>query len=365
MHIVLLYKDYPPVSGGIEGHTATLARGLVARGHQVTVLVTNTTGTTTVAHTRAGLTVIRAGRLATLSSTPLSLAYWWRARQFAHVDVVHLQFPYPPADLAARLIPHAPPLVVTYQADITRQRWLRVAYAPLLRATLRRARRIIVTSTAYMQHSYWLQPHRARCRVVPLGIDAHRFAPAPMPRPAGAMPTLLFVGRLRYYKGLPYLLHALARMRQPCRLVIAGDGPEAPHVRTLVAALGLADRVTLLGDVPDADLPGVYQQADVFVLPSHLPAEAFGIVLLEAQASGLPVISTALGTATSIVNRHGQTGLVVPPADAHALAHAADWLLAHPHRAHQMGAAGRANVLAHYTHELMLTQTEQVYQSVL
>lgn len=365
MHIVLLYKDYPPVPGGIEGHMATLAHGLVARGHRVTVLVTNPARTTTVAHPQAGLTVIRAGRLATLSSTPLSLAYWWQARQLAPVDVVHLQFPYPPADLAARLVPHAPPLVVSYQADITRQRWLRRAYAPLLRATLRRARAIIVTSTAYMQHSPWLQLHRARCRVVPLGIDVSRFAPAPVPRRAGAVPTLLFVGRLRYYKGLPYLLHALPQMHQPCRLLIAGDGPEAPRLRALVATLGLADRVTLLGDVPDADLPGVYQQADVFVLPSHLPAEAFGIVLLEAQASGLPVISTALGTATSTVNRHGQTGLVVPPADAPALAQATDWLLAHPQRARQMGAAGRANVLAHYTHELMLTQTEQVYQSVL
>lgn len=135
------------------------------------------------------------------------------------------------------------------------------------------------------------------------------------------MPRLLFVGRLRYYKGLHILIEAL-RQVEGVELWIAGHGPERARLERQVASARLNQRVRFLGDVADDDLPALYRQADIFVLPSHLRAEAFGIVLVEALASGVPCISTALGTGTDFVNVHQETGLVVPPGDAAALAEA-------------------------------------------
>src|SRR5581483_8796896 len=119
---------------------------------------------------------------------------------------VHLHFPYPPGDLIYRRLPGRPPLVVTYHSDIVRQQALLRAYRPLLALTLRRAARILPTSPNYMVSSPFLRRFAARCSVVPLGIDAARFAQADARRVAAIRarydaPLLLFVGRLRYYKG--------------------------------------------------------------------------------------------------------------------------------------------------------------------
>jgi rhamnosyl/mannosyltransferase len=116
--------------------------------------------------------------------------------------------------------------------------------------------------------------------------------------------------------------------------------------------------------VSDAELPAVYHAADVFVLPSHLRAEAFGIVQLEAQAAGLPVVCTELGTGTSYITHHGITGFVVPPADPPALARALDVLLANPALAQQMGAQGKARAYAEFSHERMLQRYLELYADV-
>jgi rhamnosyl/mannosyltransferase len=145
MHILQLYKDYFPVLGGIENHVRELSEGLVARGHRVTVLVTSQDGRTAVERPLPGLVVIKAARALHMASTPLSLEMVGLARRL-RPDVVHLHFPYPPADLAYAAMPERAPLVVTYHSDIVRQRALLQFYRPLLELTLRRAARILATS---------------------------------------------------------------------------------------------------------------------------------------------------------------------------------------------------------------------------
>jgi rhamnosyl/mannosyltransferase len=134
---------------------------------------------------------------------------------------------------------------------------------------------------------------------------------------------------LRYYKGLQYLLAALPAIAG-ARLLVVGEGPMRPELERQIAALGLGERVILAGRVPAAQLPGCYRAADLFCLPASERSEAFGLVQVEAMSSGLPVISTELGTGTSYVNQHGESGWVVPPRDPAALAHAANALLADP-----------------------------------
>lgn len=368
MHILHIYKDYYPVLGGIENHIKVLAEAQAAGGHQVTVLVTNT-GPRTEVQRVGNLTLIKAGRLAHLASTPLSVEQFRQARRLRGVDIVHLHAPYPPGDLIAHLVPGSPPLVVSYHSDIVRQRNLLRFYQHLLRRTLAWASRIVVASPRYIETSAFLRPQANKCVVVPYGIDITGFTP-PDPARVGAIraqfgtPLLLFVGRLRYYKGLHFLVAALAQMRTPAHLLVVGTGPERPALQEQIQAAGLMQRIHFLDDVSDAELPTVYAAADLFVLPSHLRAEAFGIVQLEAQAAGLPIVCTELGTGTSYVTQHGVTGFVVPPADPAALARAIEVLLANPDLAQRMGAAGRQRVMQEFPPARMVARIEEVYRAV-
>jgi len=175
MHILHLYKDYPPVLGGIENHIQVLAEAQVRAGHRVTVLVCDPGPRTTVREEN-GVTVIRAGRLATAASMPLSLSQPLRLARL-RPDIVHVHSPYPLGELANALLGQARATVITHHSDIVRQRgWLRL-YGPLLRRVLARADRIIATSPRYIETSPWLWPVREKCVVVPLGVDHRRFLP--------------------------------------------------------------------------------------------------------------------------------------------------------------------------------------------
>jgi glycosyltransferase involved in cell wall biosynthesis len=355
--------------GGIEHHIKVLAEGLVARGHEVTVLVTNT-GRATSVEARNGVRVIKAGRLVEAASTPLSVAMLRQAREL-QADLVNLHMPYPPGDLAALAIRHAP-LVLTYHSDIVRQRRLLQLYRPLLESTLRRATRIIATSEPYVRSSRFLRRYASKCRIVPLSVDPGRFAAATEAEAAAVRrryaitpdePLILSVGVLRYYKGLHLLLDAMTQLE--ATLLIVGAGPEEQRLRDLAQAFGLARRVHFAGRVSDTELPAYYRAADVFVLASHLRAEAFGIVQLEAMAAGLPVIGTELGTGTSVVNQHGVTGFVVPPNEPLRLASALRVLLANPELRRQLGQQARQRVNECFTHEQMIDRSLAVYAEAL
>ena len=366
MHILHVYKDYFPVLGGMENHLRIVAEGLVRRGHTVTVLVSNTYRKTMVERLN-GVSVIKAAEWLRRASTPLSpgmLPLSWRVP----ADIIHLHHPFPPGDLVYWLRRRRPPLVISYQSDIVRQRRLLQLYRPLLERTLGAADRILAASPQYIQSSDWLRPHAAKCAVVPLSVDAERFA-RPDPASVAAIKArygallLLFVGRFRHYKGLHFLVEALRSIPQ-AQLLLVGVGPEEGRLRALAERLGLAGRIHWAGEIADEDLPDYYAAADLFVLPAHLRAEAFGIVQLEALAAGLPIVSTELGTGTSYVNSHNETGLVVAPADPAALAGAINELLADPDRRAAYAAAGRRRAREHFSEERMLDQIEAVYREV-
>jgi rhamnosyl/mannosyltransferase len=368
MRVLHLYKDYFPVRGGIEGHLRLLAEGLAARGHAVTALV-SASGAQGSVETEGGVRVVRAGRVATVASTPLSPALpALLARE--RPELLHLHHPYPPADLAALLAAREVPLVVSYHSDIVRQRRVGQVVAPLVQATLRRARRIIAASPAYIRSSRVLAPLASRCRVVPYGVAPAQFALADPTRIAALRarfpgPLVLFVGRLRYYKGVDRLVRAMAQV--PARALFVGDDASVRRadLERLAAELGLAARVHFLGAQEDDALHACYHAADLFVLPSVERSEAFGIVQIEAQAAGLPVICTELGTGTSYVTQHGRTGIVVPPDDVDALARAMRALLASPELARALGAAGRVRAEREFSLGRMLDRIEAVYAEAL
>ena len=367
MKILHIYKDYHPVFGGIENHLRWLAEAQAARGHDVTVLVTNPAGMKTTISEENGVQAIRAARVATIASTPISLSMPVILRR-QQPDIVHLQFPYPVGETSQWLMRRGRATVISYQSDVVRQATILRFYAPILKRVLQQADRILASSPNYIQSSPWLRPLADKCTVVPLGIDVSRFS-TPRPQAVHAIrqrypgPILLFVGRLRYYKGLDTLIRAMQQVE--ATLLVVGTGPEADHLTALRDDLGLAGKVHFLGDVGDDQLPAHYQAADIFVLPSSHRSEAFGIVLLEAMAAGTPLISTELGTGTSWVNQDGVTGLVVPPRDADALAAAINRLLGDEALRKAMGDRAQDRARTEFDLPVLVDRVLAVYEQVL
>ncbi len=357
MHV---YKDIFPVLGGMENHIRLLCRELARnRDLDVRILVTNT-GRRSEAGSLDGVPVVRAGRIATIASTPISVRLPIELRRI-RPDIVHLHSPYPVGEVAAlAATPHVP-TVITYQSDVVRQRALLKLYGPILKHVLRRASRILVTSVPYLESSPWLQPVRDHCQIVPLGIDLDPFTRV-LPRGDGR--TLLFVGRFRYYKGLQYLIEAMPSIVD-ARLLLVGTGPMEPQLRAQVQKLGLERRVEFIPGVPDEALPEYYAKADIFVLPACERSEAFGLVLVEACASGLPCVSTELGTGTSYVNLSGQTGLVVPPAQASPLAEACNRLLADERLRREYGLQARRRAIAEFDIKRVAAEVTKVYREIV
>lgn len=368
MKILHIYKDYPPIVGGIENHMCWLSKAQTQRGHDVTVLVTSRDRHTSE-RVEKGVRVIRAARLAHVASTPLSLSMPRLLRR-QRPDIAHLHFPYPPGELSQLLFGESRRTVITYHSDIVRQRKLLRLYRPALDVLFRRAAIILPTSSAYAASSPILRKWLGKCRIIPLGIPLERFTDtvsAPEVariRATSGTPLVLFVGALRYYKGLQHLIQALP-MLPPVHLVVIGDGPMGQEWAEGASQAGVADRVHFLGQVSDQALPAYYQACDLFVLPSTVRAEAFGISLVEAMAGGRAVVSTELLTGTSYVNVHGQTGLVVPPGDPLALAAAIGRLLADDNLRATMGRAARARAVAEFGLDVMVERVLAVYDEIL
>jgi rhamnosyl/mannosyltransferase len=364
LRVLQVGKFYPPHMGGIETHLANLCGALRTEVELAVVVAAD--GPRTVAETVDGVEVTRLGTRATVASAPLTPGL---ARHIgaAGADLVHVHLPHPTAVLSCLAARHRGALVATYHSDIVRQRLSAAAFAPFGERFYRRAAALVATSPDYAASSPVLRRHAARVRVIPYGIPAADFAAAD-PAAVAALrerfgPRLvLAVGRLIYYKGFEVLIRAMRRVDG--RLAILGDGPLRRRLEQTVAEAGVGDKVTLAGEVPNRDIAPWYHAAAVYALPSIARSEAFGIVQLEAMASGVPVVNTALDSGVPFVSRHGECGLTVPPGDLEALAAALGELLDDPERARRLGEAGRARVLREFTVEAMARRTLELYREV-
>jgi glycosyltransferase involved in cell wall biosynthesis len=172
-------------------------------------------------------------------------------------------------------------------------------------------------------------------------------------------PIVLTAARLHEQKGIDVLLDAAALV-PGATFVVAGDGPLRQRLEARACQLEIAQRVVFLGQ--RHDVPDLMAAADLFVLPSFY--EGLPLTVLEAMASGTPVIATAIGGTDEVIS-NGRTGVLVPPRDAHALAHAIERLLRDPDLARQLGRAGRAHVSDHFAVDTMIARVSNVYDAAL
>lgn len=369
-----LTKFYPPVFGGIETATYELAEGLLARGIPTEVLCANTSRAT-VRDTFGLISVTRAGSYAKLLSTSMApgvVTELIRSRR--DHDIVHVHLPNPMANVALLLARPTGRIVLHWHSDIINQAAALKLYEPLQERMLNRADAIIATSQAYADHSPWLKRHLHKVHVVPLGIQ-----PSRLKQPAlelenarrvlrslhGQRPLVFSIGRMTTYKGFDQLILAARQLRSDGLVVIAGGGELLEAHRAQVKALGLEQRIVFTGRLSDLDVAAYMAEATAFCLPSTNRAEAFGMVLLEAMAASLPIVTTLIdGSGVPWVNAHGETGLNVPVNQPAALASALNQLLGDSSLAQRYGAAGRARLDKHFTADRMVEQTLQIYKHI-
>jgi rhamnosyl/mannosyltransferase len=371
----------------MESHVRTLALAQARLGAEVRVLCVNHrdaggrdvtwetfAATGTVEEWDGPVRVTRCGRHATLARLelcPRLPEQICRLRREG-VDVVHLHAPNPTMLLALAAVGASLPLVVTYHSDVVKQRRLARLLRPFEHLVYRRAAAILTTSPLYAAGSAFLQGYRDKVTELPFGIDLEAYvnpsakakAHAASLRAAFGVPLWLAVGRLVYYKGLHNAVRALAGV--PGKLLMVGDGPLKAELGELAVQVGAADRVLWRSALSEEELTGAYHAATALWFPSNARSEAFGIVQIEAMASGCPVINTALpGSGVSWVSRHEESGLTIPVDDAAALAGAARRLLEQTGLRERLSEGARRRATTEFDQERMARRSLELYTRVL
>ncbi|MGZ9710857.1 glycosyltransferase [Glaciimonas sp. GNP009] len=368
--IVHFGKYYPPDMGGIESVTQTLAEGAFAAGYEVKVVCFDKTKVGN--QINSSVQVKRYPIKKMFSSQPLSWAYFIGAvREGRRADIVHLHAPNLLAALASLFIGHRPKLVVHWHSDVVSKGLLGRLVRPMERWMLWRATCILATSQHYADGSKLLKSFVKKVRIVPLGVSTPEFKVETMPLPprlaqfAGGRRLVLSVGRLTPYKGFSVLVDAAKYFAEDVAIVVAGDGELLESLTKQINLNHLGHKILLAGRVTDEELAALYQNADVFCLPSIERSEAFGVVLLEAMVYSLPIVATNIqGSGVPWVNEHQVSGVNVMPGDAKGLAAACSDILYKPALRAKYACGAKARFDGNFTAEKFCANTLAVYTAM-
>lgn len=378
MKIAEVVPIFPPAKNGIGNVAFYNAWLLSTLGHEVGVFTPRY---------RAGLIVdeypFKVERLYTWfkygNAGILPQLFW----KLSHYDLIHLHYPFfGGAEIIYFLNKFKDlKLAVTYHMDVVGtgilSRFFRWHTSHIMPRVLDKADKIIVTSWDYARWSNLKERLRAEPEKfveVPCGVNHLLYKPRYKDKALQDQyglhnkKIILFVGVLdkaHYFKGLNILIQAASEMKDKddFRVVVVGDGNLRESYQSLAENLGLAKKIIFAGFVPDNILPKFYNSADMLVLPSVDKSEAFGMVALEAMASGLPVITSDLAGVRSVVEKQ-KTGLLVKPGSVENLIKMIRHLLDNPRLAVQLGQAGRAKVLAKYTWDSIGYKLDNVLRSI-
>lgn len=331
-HLLVATPYFHPRIGGAENYSWQIARRLALRsGFRVSVVTSRSEPAGAARESLDGMEVHRLPIWLRWSNTPLNALWFAQLRRLIRADppdLVHLHAPVPfMADVAARAAGRIPTVLTYHAGSMAKGRWpidmLIGLYERIaLPALFRRVTALVAVSPQIVREQ--MRGHAHKATVIPPGVDLEQFRPAPL---AEDLRTVTFVGsvaRSAAWKGIDVLLHSMAdvmRAVPQARLEIVGGGDALEHHARCARDLGISDAVRFCGPQRGASLADAYRRASVVVLPSKSAAESFGMVLLEAMASGRPVIGSRIGGIPELIE-DGSSGLLVPPGDPQALASA-------------------------------------------
>jgi glycosyltransferase involved in cell wall biosynthesis len=375
MRILLINSEYPPLGGGAGNASANLARAFVEGGHDVSVLTAQFKGLprdelrdgVRIRRTLAlRKSVYKSGALEQLSFIfggslgALPFVFSWRP------DVVLAFFGMPSGMIALLLkVLYRIPYVVSLRGgDVPGFRPYDFAtyhrlIGPFLRVVWRNAGGVVANSIGLRDLGQAFDP-KTPIDIIPNGVDAERFVPAPR---SWDPPRMLFVGRVVYQKGLDVLFRALGQLQSlPWELSIIGDGTQAERLRAMADEMDMMERLHLLGWQHNDDLVHQYQRANLFVYPSR--HEGMPNAVLEAMATGLPVLATRIAGNEELVVP-GETGVLVPSEDQDALEKALSDLIPDSQGREVMGGRARKRVEESYTWTEMAKRYEGLLAQVM
>ena len=368
MRILQTYKVYPPdVHGGISEVMARISQ-LRTMSHDVRILVARDHGFAR-RYLHDGTPVQAVGSLGQLMSMPIAPGFPFALKRATkQCDVLALHAPFPLNDFSLLFgIPEDVAVVLHWHSEIAGARGQLPFIESMLRNTVARADRVVVTDEAMIQASPFLSKVAEKCDVVPYGVDVEFWSTVGEAEAAEIASikaqhprTVISIGRLVPYKGYPVLLEAMQQV--DAELVLIGEGSQGEALKAQAKRLGLADRVHFKGYLSRTEMKLHLHAAQVFVLPSISEAEGFGIVQVEAMASGLPVINTNLNTTVPLIARHEIEGLTVEVGNAQALAGAINRLLGDSDLSARLAANGRQRAQVTYSNAAFLNGMQDVYQ---
>jgi len=368
MKVLHFYKTYfPDTIGGLEQSINQIARGTASLGVSTEVLTLSPAVVDRTIEVDGHL-VHRCRSNFEIASTPFSAAAFLRFRQMARkADIIHFHFPYPFADILHLTSQIKKPTLITYHSDIIKQKRLLKLYKPIKQRFLSSVDHIVATSPNYLASSHVLSRFKHKTSIIPLGLDKASYPEASADklnfwRKRFGPRFFLFVGVIRYYKGLHILVDAARNSDYP--IVILGAGPVEAELKARAAKLGI-NNIHFLGFLPDEDKVALLELCCAVVFPSHLRSEAFGISLLEGAMYGKPLISSEIGTGTTYINIDKETGIVVPPSEPAALRQAMDFLWNNPEEAATMGQRAEARYWKLFTAEQMAESYVALYKELL
>ncbi|MFH1405255.1 MAG: glycosyltransferase family 4 protein [Patescibacteria group bacterium] len=375
LKIAQVVSTYPPYRGGMGKIAFEYTNYLRERGHNVHVF---TPAYKSVKDTEKHIHRIPSHLHVGNASVTPSLY-----NRLAGFDIVHLHYPFfggAEPVIVRKAIKKEQGLVITYHMDAVAdgaKGMMFTAHKKLLMPWIMgRADKILVSSRDYAATCALkkLDDIQDKIEIHPFGVDLNKFHPGSEDelktslgiRPD--MPVILFVGgldRAHHFKGLPVLLDALKEMEQYAwHAVIVGEGEMRASFEATVKAHRLGDKITFLGPVDDEMLPKWYRASDMLCFPSTERAEAFGLVALEAAASGIPTIASDLPGVRSVV-LNGETGFLVPPKHVDELRKALVLLLEQVDLRERLGLSGRKRAESEFAWEPLICKLENTYTKIL
>ncbi len=307
-------KFFPPESGGIE----TITKDLVetnGENYHSDALCFSSSYKTKIEYIGAAK-IIRCGTLFTLASMPFSLSYFCIFKKIRRsYDIIHLHHPNPLGVICLLLFRYKARLIIHWHSDILNKGLFYKVFAPMEKALLKKADKIVTTSPVYITGSPVIRQFSFKSTFIPCAINeaslkADEVLVNEIKIKYKNKKIIFSLGRHVSYKGFHYLIKAAAYLKDEAVILIGGTGPLYNFHKNLVTELHLEESVFLLGTIPNSNLGSYYKACDIFCLPSCHKSEAFGIVLIEAMRFEKPVVATNIpGSGVSWVNLDKVTGL--------------------------------------------------------
>jgi glycosyltransferase involved in cell wall biosynthesis len=364
MKVLLLNYEYPPFGGGASQATYFMARELAANDHRVDVLTSRVDGQPHVEDIdgvrqyrvrswRRG--VHQAGLLGAFSYVLFAFLELRKLLKKSEYDLAHFYFALPTGVLALfwRWRTGRPYVVSLRGSDVPGYDHTNRGLQLIHRIVMPLTRNILTHAQSVVANSRSLKDLAARSfpeidiSVITNGVDCNLFSPGSGKGHANGPVRALSVARLVSRKGLETMIEAMSlQAGDELRLDIVGDGPLASELRVRVERLGLGRKIRFLGPLVSKALRDAYRDADFFVLPSL--TESFSMSLLEAMASGLPVVASEVGGIPELIV-NGKNGILVEPGNAAELSAAMGEMAKSAEFRCEISARNRAMILAQYT----------------